>query len=346
MKEKKISKDKFEDLLNTLKEKFLVLAPEENDGVVEFKPLSETFTALQRFSNSTRPVRTLFHLTFEPMFQYTNSEEGYVLDEVQTEEGKRVIFGVRPCDANALGIIDNLFKDTYEDSYYLKRRENTYIIGLGCDTHDDACFCTSLGVNPTFSQYTDLMVNLVEDSFIIKVNTKKGEELLSNFADLSDAEDEEIQKLNEKEEKIKEGILRNVNLQNLDKKMRKYFENTSFWEKVSFKCITCGICTYNCPTCHCFDIVDEEKEEGYGFRFRCYDSCAFPLFTKMPMENPRHFKWERVRQKVHHKFEYFPLNFGVIACVGCGRCIRQCPVNWDITEVLNDITKTDDKSGE
>ena len=64
------------------------------------------------------------------------------------------------------------------------------------------------------------------------------------------------------------------------------------------------------------------------------------------MENPRHYKWERVRQKVHHKFEYFPLNFGVIACVGCGRCIRQCPVNWDITEVLNDITKTDDKSDE
>ncbi|MDY6861748.1 MAG: 4Fe-4S dicluster domain-containing protein [Thermodesulfobacteriota bacterium] len=343
MKEKKISEDKLPELLKTLKDKFLVLVPEENDGVIEFKALGDTYAPLPGFSNSTRPVRTLFHLTYEPMFQFANSEEGFSLEEIQPEEVKRVIFGVRPCDANALGIIDNLFKDTYEDSYYLKRRENTYIIGLGCDTHDDACFCTSLDVSPVFSQNVDLMFNLIDGTFIIKSNTEKGEELLLSLSDLAEAKDEELQKLNEKEEKIKESISRNVNLENIDSRMRANFENSSFWQKVSGKCIGCGICTYNCPTCHCFDIIDEESKEGKGARFRCYDSCAFPLFTKMPMENPRHYKWERVRQKVHHKFEYFPLNFGVIACVGCGRCIRQCPVNWDITEVINEISKPDNK---
>ena len=32
-----------------------------------------------------------------------------------------------------------------------------------------------------------------------------------------------------------------------------------------------------------------------------------------------------------------PADFGPLACVGCGRCIDQCPVNVDITEVLQQI---------
>jgi NAD-dependent dihydropyrimidine dehydrogenase PreA subunit len=27
-----------------------------------------------------------------------------------------------------------------------------------------------------------------------------------------------------------------------------------------------------------------------------------------------------------------------VACVGCGRCIRYCPVNIDITRIIEDVT--------
>jgi sulfhydrogenase subunit beta (sulfur reductase) len=57
----------------------------------------------------------------------------------------------------------------------------------------------------------------------------------------------------------------------------------------------------------------------------------------MPMENPRSEKWRRVRQKVCHKYEFYPMAFDVIACTGCGRCIRLCPVNWDITQVIESV---------
>jgi ferredoxin len=35
-----------------------------------------------------------------------------------------------------------------------------------------------------------------------------------------------------------------------------------------------------------------------------------------------------------HKFNYFVDVFGEIACVGCGRCIRSCPVNLDIRDII------------
>jgi ferredoxin len=50
--------------------------------------------------------------------------------------------------------------------------------------------------------------------------------------------------------------------------------------------------------------------------------------------NPRPVKTRRLRQRVGHKFAYYPEKYnGVIACCGCGRCIRYCPVSVDISEI-------------
>jgi len=38
-----------------------------------------------------------------------------------------------------------------------------------------------------------------------------------------------------------------------------------------------------------------------------------------------------------HKLNYFPKLFGRIACVGCGRCILYCPVNFDIRQTIEEI---------
>jgi len=40
-----------------------------------------------------------------------------------------------------------------------------------------------------------------------------------------------------------------------------------------------------------------------------------------------------------HKFSYIPANFGQTGCVGCGRCVTECPVNLDIRNVLEEISK-------
>jgi NAD-dependent dihydropyrimidine dehydrogenase PreA subunit len=63
-----------------------------------------------------------------------------------------------------------------------------------------------------------------------------------------------------------------------------------------------------------------------------------PLFTKEASgHNPRPTGRTRLRQRVMHKFNYFVEVHDEMACVGCGRCVRSCPVNIDIREVLAEL---------
>jgi predicted aldo/keto reductase-like oxidoreductase len=85
--------------------------------------------------------------------------------------------------------------------------------------------------------------------------------------------------------------------------------------------------------------VDEEVKKQ-GRRIRNWDSCMYPLFTLHASgHNPRESGKERMRQRIMHKFNYFVNYWGSFGCVGCGRCIRNCPVNLDIREILKIISE-------
>jgi len=180
------------------------------------------------------------------------------------------------------------------------------------------------------------MLTDIDDEFLIEGVTEAGQELIARTSGLAEGTEAEDARAKEVKEASYHKVTRKIDTEDMEGKLLAYFEDEDYWGKVAAKCISCGICTLLCPTCYCFDISDELVKQQ-GTRFRCWDSCAFPIYTKMPMENPREEKWRRVRQKVCHKYEFYLMNFGVIACTGCGRCIRLCPVNWDITQTLNSL---------
>jgi ferredoxin len=77
-----------------------------------------------------------------------------------------------------------------------------------------------------------------------------------------------------------------------------------------------------------------------GERFRCWDSCQFPEFSRMAGGiDPRPLRKERFIQRFYHKFCYARERHGKVFCTGCGRCIRFCPVNIDVTAILRDVTR-------
>ncbi len=330
---KKINKKDTGKLLEQWSHELTVFVPSKDTGATEMARWDGKNTGfLEWYRNTIIPAKATFLPQMEEMFSFQKNNNGYHL-ELSPDQHKRIIFGIRPCDARAIAIIDKVFTEFYEDPYYVSKRKNTVLIGLSCTNPYDSCFCTSLAGEPAESSDVDLMFTDIGDEFLIEEITDKGKELLATAGMVKRATKADEAKMKKAKAAVSSKVTRRVNTEDITRKLQACFSDKDYWKKVAAKCISCGVCTLLCPTCYCFDICDESSKER-GTRYRRWDSCGFGIYTKMPMENPREEKWRRVRQKVCHKYEFYPMNSEVIACTGCGRCIRLCPVNWDITQVL------------
>jgi sulfhydrogenase subunit beta (sulfur reductase) len=331
---KKVAKKDIAQLLKAWSQQFSVLAPSQAQGVAELAPWDGKDTSfLEWYRNTVIPPKASFLPPTEPMFRFSKSQEGYKIEPPAKNGQKQLLFGVRPCDARAMAILDMTFEDAYKDPYYLEKRKNAVLVGMGCTNPCDSCFCTSMDSGPTDATNVDLMLIDIGDSFLVEEITAKGKELIKG---LKEAGKEDETKAAKAKTTAHDKVTRKLDTKGIKDKLLASFEDESFWQQTAAKCVSCGICTLLCPTCFCFDINDEAVK-GEGTRMRSWDSCGFALYTKMPMENPRKEKWRRVRQKVCHKYEFYPMAYDVIACTGCGRCIRLCPVNWDITQVIESV---------
>jgi len=337
MKKHKIKKRDLAKLLSEWSNEFTILTPSRAEGATKWTKWDGVDTTfLDWYRNTTVPPKALFLPAMEEMFSFHRDKEGYHIEAPLLDTPKQLVFGIRPCDARSLALLDMTFRDAYEDPYYLAKREGAVLVGLACTRPYDSCFCTSLGSSPDDSSHVDLLLTDIGDEFLMEAITDKGNKLLTSTSFTETAGKAAETRAKESKETAYRKVTRKINVEGVKDRLLSCFDNKDYWEKVALKCISCGICTFLCPTCYCFDINDEFIK-NHGERFRNWDSCAFPLYTKMPVENPRPEKWQRLRQKVCHKYEFYPMNFDVIGCTGCGRCIRLCPVNWDITLALTNL---------
>lgn len=333
----KIKKTEIAKLLGEWSQEFTVFVPSQDEGVAKWARWDgKEASFLAWYRNTVVPPKAIFFPPMESMFRFQKGGDGYQVEMPPPAEKGCLIFGIRPCDARALSILDMTFKDTYEDPYYLTGRKKGVLVGLGCTSPYDSCFCTSLGGSPTDAASVDLMLTDIGGEFLVEAITDKGRELIARTSLARAATKTDEARAKEAKELAGGRVIRKIDTEAVTERLLAGFEDKDYWERVSAKCISCGICTFLCPTCYCFDISDE-LINNQGERFRSWDSCAFPIYTQMPVENPREEKWRRLRQKVCHKYEFYPMSFDVIACTGCGRCVRLCPVNWDITQVLANL---------
>ncbi len=294
------------------------------------------------YGNVEKPPKGILFPQTEKLFEYDVTEEGVKVEE-SLDKNLKVVIGIRPCDAKAFSMLDKVFSnDEYTDVYYYERRKNTYLIGIGCTQPDSTCFCTSCGTAPMSEEGYDVFLVDIGDKYLVKAVTEKGQKLVSELSGFEKASEGDLEEAQKVATTAAEKVTSTVELDGFKEKLDGMFDSP-VWQIIQEKCIGCAACTYLCPTCYCFDINDDAKN-AKGERVRDWDSCMFPLFTLHGSgHNPRPTGKERMRQRIMHKFNYFVENCGLPACVGCGRCIKNCPVNLDIREVILQIQAQDNE---
>jgi ferredoxin len=236
---------------------------------------------------------------------------------------------MRPCDVAGLDAHDKVFA---ESDSYKALREATTIVGVLCSERESTCFCDSLGGGPHERKGMDIVVYpAAGGGFIVAAESRKGEALLA-AAPLKTADDPPEPAFEEREHPSldTDGLvdaLKRLEAVPAD-------ERPAVWDDIAFACVNCRVCTYTCPTCHCFTVTDEVLG-AKGGRATVWDSCQNRLFTKEASgHNPRDTSVARVRQRILHKYLYYPQVHGELMCTGCGRCIAGCPTGRSIVEEL------------
>lgn len=343
-----IAKDKIDSLFELIgSAQPLYLPVDNNSGKADFQRW-EKGTKLSESLKTTRSAKDFFFPKTEHMVSYElNGQEVKVVDP-RKEVEDFVIFGVRACDAKGFTAIDNVYLNMDPvDSYYKNRREHGTVIVLACNDPAKTCFCSTFGIDASLAASPaggDVSCWLADGKYFFQANTDKGKKFIENakaaLTDSADAAVEEVKK--DIKAKVEAQPFAHLDLSKFQgKDMLKIF-NSKVWDKVSEPCVGCGTCTYVCPTCMCFDVRDFDTGNGVR-QIRCWDSCMYNDFTQMAAENPRHTQKERSRQRFMHKLMYYPMaHEGMYSCVGCGRCVENCPVNMNIVKVIKAINESDD----
>ena len=308
-----------------------LFAPRKIDG----KLFLSRITGVDQITLDPQPTiesaKSLLFPRVERLLSYERTSDGVRVDDPSVAHvPERVVFGTRPCDAAGFKRLVEFFAAEIPDAFVGNRRDALTVISMSCSESDADCFCTSVGGGPGDTKGSDILLTAIGDGrYSIECLTDRGEKLLGFHATLLEKGDAiEKAKYLAVVELVEE-------LNGLEGELKKSFDHP-FWNEASLRCLGCGACAYVCPVCSCFDIEDEGTASN-GERLRCWDSCAFALFTLHTSgHNPRPTQSDRWRQRMMHKFSYEPERLGFPGCVGCGRCSRACPADMNLKEQIRE----------
>jgi len=297
-----------------------------------------------RQPRSVRSPKGLFFPAAESMGQYGSQAQAAVAVETRP----RVLFGIRACELRAWRYLDEvLLKGEFEDPSFRQRREATTIVSCDCMDCTDKCCCTLVGGQPYAADGFDANITALQDTCIVEVATQRGEQWLDNSGgQLSEATAEQLAQ----RDKLRQDMVERLQQQNAefdftasdDSPLPLPDDDSAAWQQFAADCVECGACTNICPTCHCFYLYDQVLGSQQFERMRNWDSCLLGTYHRMAggpgmKLTPRPKLSGRLANRVLHKFVYSPGQYGLLGCVGCGRCSQACLGDIDIRQVVKEM---------
>lgn len=260
--------------------------------------------------------------------------------EVPAGEPPVALVGARACDLAGLAVHDRvLMGGPAVDPDYRARRAGLLVVAVECAVATTTCFCVTMGTGPEVTSGADLILNELDEGYVVRAPTPAGEQILATL-DLAPADAGATASATAEVAATRASMpdaaippnSRDLLLANLTHPR---------WDEIAERCVSCANCTLVCPTCFCTGLTVTSDMEGLASTSaRTWDSCFTEGFAQVAGGNFRPRPKDRYRQWMTHKFATWFDQFGTSGCVGCGRCIAWCPVGIDIRAELTAIAAT------
>jgi sulfhydrogenase subunit beta (sulfur reductase) len=328
-------------LVSGLMADYRVVGPQAKGPKFVFAPIADPAELRLDYNTSILSPKVVLQPPRERIATFHLEGEPAVEAVVKAEP--TVILGVHTCDLQAIRLLDRAFTGNYLDAHYIERRRQTMIVSLEClQPCDEHSFCKDMGTLAADEGY-DLHLTDLGDVYAVHVGTEAGGTLLEKYAETRPATDGDVRHLNEmlsaKWPRFKKRL--SFSAGELPSLLATAYDHP-LWDELGERCLACGSCTNVCPTCFCFDVVDSMAlNQKEAIRTRCWDSCQLDEFARVASgENFREARAARQRHRFFRKGKWLREKYGILGCVGCGRCIRTCLVHINIVDGFNAIYRS------
>lgn len=299
------------------------------------------------WANGPQALKPLLFVSHEVLWRLKRGEgSGLGFEPVLPEAPPMAVFGVRSCDLSALAIHDAHFLNGMPpDPQYERRRRGLFIIAVNCSHPAETCFCASTGDGPEAQGGYDLLLDELDDGFVVRAGSDPGRRVLEGLG-LAAAESSRLAAARDQLHQVAAMQVRKLPGRDLYGPL---FDNLHHprWQEVAQRCLSCANCTLVCPTCFCHAHREVPSLDGKtSEHYREWDSCFTEGHSYIHGIVVRDDTPKRYRQWLTHKLGSWHGQFGRSGCVGCGRCITWCPTGIDITEEAAAICGSGPEEGE